>query len=139
MSQGGVTSNVYDFCEIEDGGGSTQQRLLRGVPLEEATDARDAAAGALPPQGPLGSRQLWCGGADAYKIFAALPAMQRAWHVTPIDPAGKMAYTRAPAGDLRPLYAKLAAKYRLLIYSVLAVAPESATSGAHSAIGQCHI
>ena len=39
-----------------------------------------------------------------YKLFAALPAMQAAWHVTPVDPAGKMAYTRAyPRQGLQPI------------------------------------
>merc|ERR1712113_389162 len=50
-------------------------------------------------------------------LYATLPSVQKAWHVVAHGDSGKMVYTRAPAGDLRPLYAKLAEKYRLLIYS----------------------
>ena len=42
-----------------------------------------------------------CGGPDAYRAWMALPALQEAWHVRPINPASAMKYTRAPAADLR--------------------------------------
>eukprot|EP01052_Picozoa_sp_SAG31_P037279 SAG31_NODE_4791_length_2954_cov_2.206305_2_plen_259_part_00 len=67
--------------------------------------------------GPLGYQQMWCGGPDAYKVWSALPAVHSAWHVKPHSPSGNMQYTRAPAGDLRPLYKTLASRYRMLIYS----------------------
>ena len=67
--------------------------------------------------GPLGYAQLWCGGSDAYKVWSALPQVQAAWHVKTHDASGAMKYTRAPAGDLRPLYKTLASKYRMMIYS----------------------
>eukprot|EP01050_Picozoa_sp_SAG11_P024578 SAG11_NODE_5277_length_1608_cov_1.106693_1_plen_116_part_10 len=74
----------------------------------------DATAAAVPYEsaGPLGYQQMWCGGPDAYKAWSALPEVQAAWHVKTHTADGNMQYTRAPAGDLRPLYKTLAAKYR---------------------------
>merc|ERR1711870_177285 len=61
---------------------------------------------------------MWCGGRAAYPaLYEPLPAVHAAWHVSPHSASGNMHYTRAPAGDLRPLYAKLAQRYRLLIFS----------------------
>jgi hypothetical protein len=138
--------NTYDFCEIEGlTGGSEQARMLKYGTTErelvaegrERWAARVAALSVSPQQaavatagpdadfgpapfestGPLGMQQMWCGGADAYKVWSALPAVHQAWHVKPHDATSDMQYTRAPAGDLRSLYKTLAQKYRLLIYS----------------------
>lgn len=119
--------NTYNFCPIE-GALSEQSRMLK----HRVTAAElDAEAGARADQlqglralgagfeatGPLGEQQNWCGGPDAYRAWMALPALQEAWHVRPINPASAMKYTRAPAADLRPLYKTLAEKYRVWIYS----------------------
>ena len=55
-----------------------------------------------------------CAGPAAYRAWSTLPAVQNALHVKSHDASGAMKYTRAPAGDLRPLYKRIAQKHRLL-------------------------
>ena len=129
--------NTYNFCSIEGqvpgsaSGLSDQQRMLKYGAVEaelneegrkrweihkaQARVADDKTK--TETTGPLGYQQSWCGGPDAYKVWSTLPEVQAAWHVQTHDPDGAMKYTRAPAGDLRPLYKTLASKYRLMIYS----------------------
>lgn len=124
-------ANTYNFCTIEGqvpaSAMSDQQRMLKHGATEatlneegrqrwELRKAQAPAPGA-ETTGPLGYQQIWCGGSDAYKVWSALPEVQAAWHVKPHDASGAMKYTRAPAGDLRPLYKTLASKYRMMIYS----------------------
>ena len=101
--------------------GATEAELAsEGRARWAARTARAAGAADAAPYesaGPLGYQQMWCGGPDAYKVWSALPEVQAAWHVKTHPADGNMQYTRAPAGDLRPLYKTLAAKYRMLIYS----------------------
>ena len=49
-----------------------------------------SSAVAYQATGPLGYQQMWCGGPDAYKVWAALPEVQAAWHVKSHDPSGNM-------------------------------------------------
>merc|ERR1712170_59974 len=100
MAQGAASlndlENVYDQC----GTASEQQHLLRTGVVPENLGATTLA----DQEGPLGEKQYWCGGRDAYQpLYASLSAVQDAWHVKTHDSSGNMKYTRAPAGDLRPL------------------------------------
>jgi len=131
-----VLTTHYSFCNIEGltalpgSGLSDQARMLKYNATEQQLNeegrkrwalraAMSAGASKLPFEsaGPLGEQQMWCGGPDAYKVWSALPEVQAAWHVKTHGASAKMVYTRAPAGDLRPLYKTLAQKYRMLIYS----------------------
>ena len=69
---------------------------------------------------PLGSLQMWCRARQsAQPIWNALPSAATAMHMEPFH-GNHLSYTTTrsgPGSDLRPLYATLARKYRMLIFS----------------------
>ena len=134
------TYNVYDFCRSGIGANGwapprppRQSELLAG--LWRGSRLAQRPRNQLAPPAPAGGdEQLWCGAADASLVWLAMPSVAAAMHVSLSNGCDVPAlsgsrhlrstpmkcldsYTRAPAGDLRPLYASLARKFPLLLYS----------------------
>jgi serine carboxypeptidase-like clade 1 len=110
--------NYYDQCYGTTG--ITQQSVTM------TAEDRSAHIAAIQSGAPFGAgaevqrlggalNDYPCGGQRAMKLWLALPEVQAALHVK--NGTAGMAYGPRDRDDLRPLYAELAKKYRVVIYS----------------------
>eukprot|EP01052_Picozoa_sp_SAG31_P026348 SAG31_NODE_2382_length_5827_cov_1.421962_3_plen_261_part_00 len=119
----GTSEYIYDQCGYNpQESGQAQLLSLSTLPLKDRAVSQAGGGTFLPPEsfGPLGSQQMWCGARQmAQPVWNALPEASAALHMKPFT-GNSLAYTTTrvgPGSDLRPLYATLAKKYRLLIFS----------------------
>lgn len=119
---------MYDTCFPNDGRSlpavRAALRAAKGATLTSWRDAMrthpalhaasDSMLEAMTPETRAGQLNDYaCGSETRMEKWLASKAVQAALHVTT---SGKMHYD-ANVGDLRPLYKKLVAKYKILIYS----------------------
>eukprot|EP01051_Picozoa_sp_SAG22_P021841 SAG22_NODE_4988_length_1114_cov_1.130049_1_plen_211_part_00 len=137
--------NIYDQCPSSDGGSGGNQRAGGGVQAQTAGADRGAAGSytlaellearhgegsetfestgrddSLHPHPGINKRlggalNDWVCGGSAMDVYLASVEVQKAIHVAE-HPSNSMRYTSTVA-DLRPVYKRLAEKYRMLIYS----------------------
>ena len=124
--------NIYDTCGQDRGGNRDKAKAgLKFLEIEEtmasdtitipAKHANTLAAKRHPQlESKLGGalNDYPCGGESTASEWLAQPDVVKALHVK--ADGGGMTYQKGPmeiSGDLRPLYAKLIPKYRMLIYS----------------------
>jgi len=137
--------NMYDTCYPDNGGRSlkdvratiararkegltlarwsdalhTHPALFVGSGAKEGSEQSERSVevgvGGETGAAPLGNLNDYaCGSEGAMSDWLSSPAVQKALHVT--DGGGGMHY-KSNAGDLRALYRKLVAKYKMVIYS----------------------
>lgn len=118
--------NIYDTCGGE-GNARTMQDYHKRLSQPSVVVDDDTSTLPHPQLGPSRTppgevsgavNDYACGGGAMAEQWLAQDSVAKALHVTPGK--GGMHYTWGPtniSGDLRPLYKRLAQKYRLLIYS----------------------
>eukprot|EP00051_Salpingoeca_urceolata_P027094 m.480013 g.480013 ORF g.480013 m.480013 type:complete len:468 (-) comp21667_c0_seq1:66-1469(-) len=100
--------NIYDDC------GADQMQIRKLLAKREVVTKSEADSYVAHPQLGGALNDYPCGGETVMEEWLRLPEVAKALHV--LTGTGGMQYTRTVA-DLRPLYKRLAQKYRLLIYS----------------------
>lgn len=110
---------IYDYYDQCYGtSGITEMTMSADDRQAHVAAIRDGApfgAGAEVPRLQGALNDYPCGGQQAMKQWLALPEVQAALHVK--NGTAGMAYGPRDRDDLRPLYADLAQKYRVVIYS----------------------